>query len=629
MMENSVGLAGSSTQKNLQDQSAQICLQGAFVSSVGYAMYADGTSHTRKMRIQPLPPGHGTRIIATPASIPNSASCSETNTDLVSLVTLHLAALNGDWVTARNFLQFKPEAVRAKLTKGSETALHIAAGAKHTMFVEKLVPWMTKDDLALKNDVENTALYFAAVSGIKRIAQVMVNKNPKLPQIRGSEGSTPLHMATLLGHREMVWYLYDKTDPILTGSDRVRLLIAAITADLYDVALYIIKKDDKLALARDDENGETALHVMARKPSAFCSGSQQLGFWQALACAVHHDKTLLSNQATELVELLWKKVLSSKHDSIISDLIRTPSRLLFTAAKLGNVDFLIILIRLYPNLIWKVDEKNQSIFHTAVVHRQGKVFNLIYELGGLKDLIASYKDEDNNTILHLAAKIAPANRLNIDTGAALQLRRELQWFKEVEKIVQPLYKEMRNSDGKTPQTLFTEEHKELLREGEKWMKDTASSCMVVAALIATVMFAVFSTVPVDHHKGSGHPKKGIIVFTISDAISLISSATSILSFLSILTSRYAEGDFLNLLPKRLIVGLATLFISIATMMITFVTALVITLGPGFEGTKVAIVLVAGIPVSFYALLQFPLLAEMINHAYLSRLSFRQSNRLLH
>lgn len=137
----------------------------------------------------------------------------------------------------------------------------------------------------------------------------------------------------------------------------------------------------------------------------------------------------MNNQATELVELLWKKVLSSKHDSIISDLIRTPSRLLFTAAKLGNVDFLIILIRLYPNLIWKVDEKNQSIFHAAVVHRQGKVFNLIYELGGLKDLIASYKDEDNNTILHLAAKIAPANRLNIDTGAALQLRRELQWFK--------------------------------------------------------------------------------------------------------------------------------------------------------------------------------------------------------
>ncbi|PRQ33595.1 putative ankyrin repeat-containing domain, PGG domain-containing protein [Rosa chinensis] len=334
----------------------------------------------------------------------------------------------------------------------------------------------------------------------------------------------------------------------------------------------------------------------------------------------------------ELVEQLWNKVLTLEIDSKISDFIRSPSRLLFSAAELGNIDFLIILIRSYPNLIWKLDEQKRSIFHTAVVHRQEKVFNLIYELGGIKDLIASYKDDDDNNMLHLAAKLAPANRLDADTGAALQLRRELHWFKEVEKIVQPLYREMRNSDGKTPQALFTEEHKELLREGEKWMKGTASSCMVVATLIATVMFAVFSTVPGGYNNATGLPiflkSKVFIVFAISDAISLISSATSILSFLSILTSRYTEGDFLHLLPKQLIVGLATLFISIATMMITFVASLVIVLGHGFIGIKVPIALVAGIPVSLYALLQFPLLAEMISQAYLSRLSFRRSNLLL-
>lgn len=86
-------------------------------------------------------------------------------------------------------------------------------------------------------------------------------------------------------------------------------------------------------------------------------------------------------------------------------------------------------MRSYPNLIWKVDDQNRSIFHIAVVHRQEKVFNLIYELGGLKDLIASHKDDNNNNMLHLAAKLAPANRLNTDTGAAFQLRRELLWFK--------------------------------------------------------------------------------------------------------------------------------------------------------------------------------------------------------
>ncbi|XP_040374452.1 uncharacterized protein LOC112197550 isoform X2 [Rosa chinensis] len=611
----------------------------------------------------------------------NNATATPTiiNTNLVPYVTLHLAALNGDWMTARNFLQLQPEAVRAKITKGSETALHIAAGAKRTLFVEELVKWMTPNDLELKNDVGNTALYFAAVSGIKRIAEVMVDINPRLPQIRGTKDLTPLHMATLLGHKEIVWYLYDKT--ILTEQDYIGLLISAITADLY--ALDIIQKHPEMAFARD-RNGETALHVLARKPSACYSGSQlgslkrwitsyvamdiveqhpemisvqdeivettlqivepsacysgnQLGLWKRLILSVpniqvSYDKKLNHMQATELVKLLWKKVLTLGSDLGINDLINVPSRLLFTAAELGNIEFLIILIRSYPSLIWQVDEQNRSIFHAALIHRQEKVFNLIYELGGLKDLIASYKDVNNNNMLHLAARASP-NRLSFDTGAALKLRRELTWFKEVEKIVQPLYKEMRNSDGETPQLLFTKEHKELLRQGEEWMKGTASSCMVVATLIATVMFSVFSTVPGGNNNNTGIPiflkSRAFKVFVISDSISLISSTTSILSFLSILTSRYTEGDFLNSLPYRLIVGLATLFISMATMMMTFVATLLMVLGPGFHEIKFPVALVAAVPVGFYALLQFPLLSDMICHAYISRVSFRPCNHLLH
>ncbi|XP_050372667.1 uncharacterized protein LOC126790471 isoform X2 [Argentina anserina] len=401
------------------------------------------------------------------------------NINLVPYVTLHLAALNGDWISARNFLQLKPEAVRAKITKGSETALHIAAGAKRTLFVEELVKWMTPDDLELKNDVGNTALYFAAVSGIKRIAEVMVDINPSLPQIRGTKNLTPLHMATLLGHREIVWYLYDKTS--LTEDDYIGLLISAITADLYDVALHIIQKHPEMAFARDG-NGETALHVMARKPSACYSGSKlgflqrwitsyvavdiveqhplitlvqgeiaetklhiverstcysgsQLGLWKRFILSVpciqaSYDKKMNHMQATELVKLLWKKVLTLESDSRICDLINAPSRLLFTAAELGNIDFLIIFMRLYPSLIWQVDEQNRSIFHAAVIHRQEKVFSLLYELGGLKDLIAAYKDVSNDNMLHLAARTS-ASRLSTDTGAALQLRRELTWFKSL------------------------------------------------------------------------------------------------------------------------------------------------------------------------------------------------------
>uniref|UniRef100_A0A5B6YR97 PGG domain-containing protein n=1 Tax=Davidia involucrata TaxID=16924 RepID=A0A5B6YR97_DAVIN len=591
-------------------------------------------------------------------------------------VPLHLAAFRGDWDAAKRLLDLDPQAVRAKITRGLETALHVAAGARHTMFVQELVELMTPDDLALQNKVGNTALCFAAASGITKIAQAMVNKNKRLPFIRGSKGATPLCMAALLGHKDMVWYLYSLTENDLTEEDRIELLVAAITADLFGVALHLIQRHPQLALARDG-NGDTALHVLARKPSAFPSGSQ-LGVWQRCiysclyveqssnycsssirhncpSCSIvngkstlkvliwnvikHlvpgiktiHDTKLMHIQALELVKKLWKQILLLD-DSEIGELLRSPSRLLFTAAELGIVEFLTMLIQSYPDLIWKVDDNSRSIFHIAVAHRQEKIFNLIYEIGAHMDLIAAYKDGNNNNILHLAGKLAPADRLEIDSGAALQLRRELHWFEAVEKIVQPSYREMKNSEGRTPRTLFKEEHKGLVREGEKWMKDTASSCMVVATLIATVMFAAAFTVPGGNDNDTGRPiflrDRSFMVFAISDALALFSSASSILIFLSILTSRYAQGDFLHSLPSRLIIGLTTLFISIATMMIAFSATLFIVLGHEFAWIAIPIAAVACVPVTLFALLQFPLFADIISHIYRSSIFFHPSSHLL-
>ncbi|XP_031269174.1 ankyrin repeat-containing protein NPR4-like [Pistacia vera] len=321
-------------------------------------------------------------------------------------------------------------------------------------------------------------------------------------------------------------------------------------------------------------------------------------------------------QALELVKQLWEQVLLLD-DYKIGELLRKPSRLLFTAAELGNVEFIKVLIQKYPDLIWKVDDHSRSIFHIAVLHRQENIFNLIHEIGAHKDLIAAYEDENNNNMLHLAGKLAHPDRVKIDSGVALQLRRELHWFKEVEKVVQPSYRETKNSEGRTPHILFLEEHRRLVREGEKWMKDTASSCMVVATLIATVMFAAAFTVPGGNNNLTGKPvflhHWSFLVFAISDALALFCSATSILIFLSILTSRYAVEDFLHSLPNRLIIGLATLFISIATMMAAFGATLFIVLSNEFAWIAIPIAIVACVPVTLFPLLQFPLLSDMISH----------------
>jgi len=135
-------------------------------------------------------------------------------------------------------------------------------------------------------------------------------------------------------------------------------------------------------------------------------------------------------RALELVKCSWKEVLLL-NDSQIGNLLRSPSRPLFVAAELGNFEFIVELIQSYPDIIWKVDEESRSIFHIAVIHRQEKIYKLIYNIGSHKDIITSYKSTNNENILHLAAKLAPTNRLGIVSGAALQMQRELLWFKVI------------------------------------------------------------------------------------------------------------------------------------------------------------------------------------------------------
>jgi hypothetical protein len=76
-----------------------------------------------------------------------------------------------------------------------------------------------------------------------------------------------------------------------------------------------------------------------------------------------------------------------------------------------------------------VDENNRNIFHISILYRQESIFNLIHEIGIFKDMIASKCDKNLNNMLHLAGELAPADRLNIVSGAALQMQRELLWFK--------------------------------------------------------------------------------------------------------------------------------------------------------------------------------------------------------
>ncbi|GKV28739.1 hypothetical protein SLEP1_g37752 [Rubroshorea leprosula] len=288
---------------------------------------------------------------------------------------------------------------------------------------------------------------------------------------------------------------------------------------------------------------------------------------------------------------------------------------LFKATKKGIDKFVTELWKANPAFGFITNQENRLALMVAVQHRQEKVFNLIYGLNKAwwaENL--NREDSDGNNILHVAGVLAPSfERVGI-SSPALQMQRELQWYKEVERIVPEWCKEAKNKNGETPKDVFTESHRALVKDGEKWMTDTASSFIILSILLVTIMFAVSFTVPGGNNQNNGLPiligKKLFKIFIITDAISFFAASTSGLMFLGILTSRKDEEDFHVSLPQKLMIGLITLFISIATMMASFCTALLIMLQIQLWAL-ILIILAAIIPTMVFGWLQFPLICEII------------------
>ena len=127
---------------------------------------------------------------------------------------------------------------------------------------------------------------------------------------------------------------------------------------------------------------------------------------------------------------LFEKCLQA-YKSDVEGFIDIPeiSDVLFDAAKVGNIEFLIKLIHFDFDLLWKWDNEDKTIFHLAVEERHESIFSLLHELGSVGGIIVSRTNKNGGNILHLAAKKAPQEKLNAISGAALQMRREILWFK--------------------------------------------------------------------------------------------------------------------------------------------------------------------------------------------------------
>ncbi|KAJ0771834.1 putative ankyrin repeat-containing domain-containing protein [Helianthus annuus] len=299
---------------------------------------------------------------------------------------------------------------------------------------------MQTADLELENKSYNTALYLAAAAGNIKAVKIMVEKNKALLTIAGGNRKMmPLYVATLYGNKDVVKYMYNHSNNLRDGGwmplNRGWLLLKCVENDMFDVAL-------KIVTTYPDLGTVSVLEVLARKPEAFREMKLNV-ISRTIRWGKNLYSEMLSTPQRSQIEnpevggesgledsSLGLEPFPEKRTSMIDRIIKS---------EFGNREFVVELIWLYPDLIWKVDENNQSIFHVAVAHRHEGIYNLLYEIGSMKDLISPLRDRNDNNMLHLVGKCAKQKRLEDVSGVALKVQRELLWFKEVEAMIPPAY----------------------------------------------------------------------------------------------------------------------------------------------------------------------------------------------
>ncbi|KAD6454883.1 hypothetical protein E3N88_09589 [Mikania micrantha] len=558
----------------------------------------------------------------------NEAEKKEKHTGYLYDATLRQNILLINRILSRNVVT-----LRDKITINGNTALHVAVGTcNNRKFLVNMLNLATKDDLPsldMRNSEGSTPLHVAAIVGNTEAARLLLEKNNDLLFEKDNDGRMPVARALSNMYKDTFIYLLDqcllemgdKFDDI----DGCDLLVNIISSKDYGSAYFLVYNRIDSFLTHIDlvlmaiaQNFPSKLNCWERY-SIRC-GSREFTFSNYNFESLHKFKFIEALEGKEANYKFAKKLLSFicstlKNKRLPRSVHHYYNNALLEATRQNAYEVVKIIVYRIPNAIWSSNEDGHNIIQYAVINRSEKVYNLLYQMSEHKNTYRTIRDRFGNNLLHLAARLAPSNKLNPISGAALQLQFELQWFKEVESFVCPLNIIQKNWFGETPQMVFTKQHKDLVIDGEKWMKETAQSYTITAALITTIVFAAAITVP-----GGNKQEIGIPVFAKRTAftISLFTSVTSLLMFLSILTARFSEQDFLFRLPRKLIIGLTTLFISTAAMLVAFGATLFLVFCDNNQDILIPIVALTFLPIVCFAALQFPLIKDLVSSTYFRR-----------
>ncbi|TXG68625.1 hypothetical protein EZV62_003560 [Acer yangbiense] len=422
--------------------------------------------------------------------------------------SLHNAAKRGDWESAKSFIEMDPNALTARITVDSKTVWHVAALCDQWEFILKLLELgSSPESIAVQDKIGNTVLHYVAQDGSLKTAKALVQKNADLPQIGINIRVPPLLNSIWSESKELVWYLSSMTGVDLP-LDSTTFILRTLILSGYHGQLGSWYFNHGLSLSIDDQALKSIVLVAVLSSGLVLQWIKRL-LWKAivqLAPSINmvRDAKLKHECAVVLVNHVRTQLSNMSFQEIEAFLTNPKSNILESAIKCGIEEIVMTLLLQFPDLINVQVLPFRNILQAAIEYRQENIVNVIKEISTTTTKrLGSNFIESKGVTLHLAGKLAPAFKLFSVSGAALQMQRELQWFK--------------------------------------------------------------------------------------------------------------LDDFLESLPKKLIIGLGSLFIAIAALIIAFGATLTIVLNERWHWVFVPITLVASFPVAIFVKLQLPLFIQMARY----------------
>uniref|UniRef100_F6HZN5 PGG domain-containing protein n=1 Tax=Vitis vinifera TaxID=29760 RepID=F6HZN5_VITVI len=465
-------------------------------------------------------------------------------------------AMQGKWKAVVNMYRRWPSLGKEKINRGGNTALHMAVSDRQERFVEQLVEvillrsGMPEVVLQIKNKQGNTPLHLAASLGNVSMCKCIPSRRPGLVGVLNDEGETPLFLAARHGLSYIHKIKKKKETNIwsIKVMDQLLNLEGTQICD-YDRAgwnpLYCQRtmanyntdseeenkpeQDEETGLPNYDDLSATDAGVLGKNHGKQGKGdegiptkegssqkerdegtfeenqkrnrsSEEDSNWALLLrlgkAGLRADPIIVAGKAAKKLDDELCMETEEKNDEM--GRVETP---ILLAAKNGITEMVKEILEIYPLAIHDTDLEEKNVVLLAVENRHHHVYELLLKTNILKDTVFGAVDRNGNSVLHLAAMV-PDNRPWLIPGAALQMQWEVLYVK---RSMPPHFFPSHNKFNETAKQIFTRDHKDMVQKGKEWLGSTATSCSVVATLIATVGFATSSAVPGGTREGSGKP----------------------------------------------------------------------------------------------------------------------------